>query len=93
MTYSMMVLAAAAALASSPPAVTNAAANSVSNGGGAQSSAPSTAPKTQASGKETVYCASGTITGSRVVKTECKTKAQWARDGVDVNDLMNSEQE
>lgn len=93
MTYSMMVLAAAAALASSPPAVTNAAASSVSNGGAAQSSAPSAAPKAQAASKEKVYCTSGTITGSRVVKTECKTKSEWARDGVDVNDLMNSEQE
>ena len=93
MTYSMMVLAAAAALSASPPAVTNVAASSVSNGGGGQSSAPSTAPKAQAPSKETVYCASGTITGSRVVKTECKTKAQWARDGVDVNDLMNPDQQ
>ena len=29
------------------------------------------------------------ITGSRVEKTECKTKRQWAWDGVNVDELAN----
>ena len=94
MTYSLMVFAMAAGLAASPPVTTNMAANTVSGtGAAAENSARAPAPKASAAVPEKVYCTSGTITGSRVVKTECKTKAQWAKDGVDVNDLMNSDQD
>jgi hypothetical protein len=88
-----MLLAFAAGLASSPPATTNMAASSVNNGGSSQTSAPAAVSRAPGSTPEKVYCTSGTISGSRIVKQECKTKAQWAKDGVDVNDLMNSEQE
>jgi hypothetical protein len=88
-----MLLALAAALASSPPATTNMAASSVNSGGSSQTSAPAAVSRGPAATPEKVYCTSGTISGSRIVKKECKTKAQWAKDGVDVNDLMNSEQE
>jgi hypothetical protein len=89
----MMVLAAAAALTTSPPAATNMAASSVSNSGAQLSSSPAAPAKAQSATAQKVYCTSGTISGSRIVKRECKTKDQWAKDGVDVNDLMNSEQE
>jgi hypothetical protein len=88
-----MLLAFAAALASSTPATTNMAASSVNNGGSSQTSAPAAVSRAPGATPEKVYCTSGTISGSRIVKKECKTKAQWAKDGVDVNDLMNSEQE
>jgi hypothetical protein len=87
----MMALAAAAALTTTPPAATNMAASSVSNSG-AQASSPAPAVKASTAA-EKVYCTSGTISGSRIVKRECKTKGEWAKDGVDVNDLMNSGQE
>jgi len=31
------------------------------------------------------------ITGSRIGRTECKTKAQWADLGVDVDELLKKE--
>lgn len=94
MTYSLTAIAMAASLAASPPVTTNMAANAVSGtGGAAENSASIQAPKASAALPEKVYCTSGTITGSRVVKTECKTKSQWAKEGVDVNDLMNSDQD
>lgn len=40
------------------------------------------------SGKATKYCLTYEgVVGSRVTKTECKTKAQWADRGIDVDDL------
>ena len=34
------------------------------------------------------YCVeSEPFTGSKVVKTECKTRAEWAKEGVDVDQL------
>ncbi|MFL6731940.1 MAG: hypothetical protein ACJ8EP_06300 [Sphingomicrobium sp.] len=34
------------------------------------------------------YCVeSEPFTGSKVVKTECKTKAEWAKEGVNVDQL------
>ena len=34
------------------------------------------------------YCIeSEPFTGSKVVKTECKTRAEWAKEGVNVDDL------
>jgi hypothetical protein len=89
----MMALAAAAALATSPSSVTSVAANSVSNGAGAQTSAPAAVPKAQPAPVEKVYCATGTMSGSRIVKRECKTKEQWAKAGVSLDDLMNPDQQ
>lgn len=88
----MMIFAISAALTAAPSATTNLAASSVSSGGAGQASAGS-ASQTRPAAPEKIYCTSGTITGSRVVKKECKTKAQWAKDGVSIDDLMNSEQE
>jgi hypothetical protein len=88
----MMVLAAAAALATTPPATTNMAASSVSNSG-AQVSSSTPAAKGQSATAEKLYCTSGTISGSRIVKRECKTKEQWAKAGVSLDDLMNPDQQ
>ena len=91
MTHAMMFLALSMGLAGSPPATTQIAANNAVNAGAPHSSA---APQSQAkpAAPEKTYCTSGTITGSRVTKRECKTKAHWARDGVDIDDLLNSDQ-
>ena len=36
--------------------------------------------------KETKYCLTyEKITGSRTEKTECRTRAQWAKEGIDVD--------
>ena len=36
------------------------------------------------------YCISyENIVGSRVTKTECKTKTEWAKEDVDVDQLLN----
>ena len=44
--------------------------------------------KAQKQVQEPTYCiATEPFTGSRVAKTECKTKEEWARDGVDVDKL------
>jgi hypothetical protein len=92
MTYPSIVLAISMGLAAAPPAGTNMAANSVSNGSAPQTSTPAAA-KAQTPATEKVYCTSGTISGSRIVKQECKTKSQWAKEGISIDDLMNSEQE
>lgn len=58
--------------------------------------APSGGSKGQDQGKpadvkEKRYCiAYEKIVGSRVTQTECKTKAEWARDRVDVDELLKS---
>ena len=52
--------------------------------GAQQSAAPKTA--TAPAAKERRYCVQyGEITGSRIQSVECKTKANWARLGVDVD--------
>lgn len=39
-------------------------------------------------GKQTKYCLTyEKTTGSRIEKTECRTKADWAQQGVDLDDL------
>ena len=40
-------------------------------------------------GKDTKYCLTyDNIVGSRLTKTECRTKADWAREGVDVDRML-----
>lgn len=58
---------------------------------GSQQSAPAKAPRAAtAKGGEKKYClVIDKVTGSRVEKTECKTKRQWAWDGVNVDELTN----
>jgi len=43
----------------------------------------------QASKDQTKYCLQvEPSTGSRIVTTECRTKAEWAELGVDVDELL-----
>ena len=75
-----ILIAALAAFVSSPAAAAS----------GPQSP-PAKAPRAEtakADGKK--YCmVIERITGSRVEKTECKTKRQWAWDGVNIDELAN----
>ena len=89
MTNAIMVLAVSMGLAAAPHPTTQVAANSVA-AAAAHSSVAST--QARAAEPEKTYCTSGTITGSRVVKQECKTKSEWAKEGVDVEDLMNGQE-
>jgi len=43
----------------------------------------------QPAAKEKVYCMKHEITGSRMPRTKCLTKAEWARAGVDLDDPSN----
>ena len=43
-------------------------------------------PAKQSTAKEKVYCMKHEITGSRMPRTKCLTKAEWARAGVDLDD-------
>ena len=90
MTHAIMILALSMGLAASPQSTTQVAANTVT-AGGASRATPSTSHARPAVPEKT-YCTSGTISGSRIVKQECKTKSEWAKDGVDIDDLMNSDQ-
>lgn len=48
-------------------------------------------PKAGAPAAEKKYCLEyEDLTGSRVRKQECKTKAQWAREGVNVSELAGT---
>ena len=41
--------------------------------------------------KEKRYCiAYEKVVGSRVTQTECKTKSEWARDRVDIDEMLKS---
>ncbi len=91
MTHAIMVLAVSMGLAASPPSATQVAANNAVDVG-PRSSAPASQPQAKPATQEKTYCTSGTISGSRIVKQECKTKAQWAKEGVDINDLLNSQE-
>ena len=90
MANAIMVLAVSMGLAAAPHSTTQVATNSVAGAAAAHSSGSTTQARPAA--PEETYCTSGTITGSRVVKQECKTKAEWAKDGVDIEDLMNGQE-
>ena len=51
------------------------------------------APKTdKTSASETKYCLSyDKMTGSRMSKQECRTKRNWAKDGVDVDKMLKGD--
>ena len=54
--------------------------------------APATAgaPKPDKNSDQTKYCvAYDSIVGSRVSKQECKTKAEWAKERVDIDKMLN----
>ena len=90
MTSAIMVLTISMGLAGAPHSTTQVATNSVAGAAAAHSSGSTT--EARPSAPEKTYCTSGTITGSRVVKQECKTKAEWAKEGVDIEDLMNGQE-
>ena len=82
MSRSLIIAAALTALVAAPAAAAAAAAAA----GEAQSTpAKQSKPAAQKS-KETKYCLTyEAITGSRTEKTECRTRAQWAKEGIDVD--------
>lgn len=89
MTNSFTVLALTAVLLATPAAgQTQLAANGANDGAAVQDKA---APaQRQPAGKEKMYCLKDdTVTGTRVAKPECRTKADWAQEGVDIDALVN----
>lgn len=34
------------------------------------------------------YCVEGDVTGTRIRSQECKTKEQWAKEGVDIDQAL-----
>ena len=72
-----LIIAALAAFVATPAAAA----------GEAQSAPAKESRPAAGKAKETKYClAYEPITGSRTEnKTECRTKAQWAKDGIDVD--------
>lgn len=51
---------------------------------GPVSARPVQHPPKQKSVEERKYCIQDATTGSRLIKTQCKTKAQWAHEGVEI---------
>jgi hypothetical protein len=74
----MLTAIAAAALLSSTAATT-------ANGGDGQKPAKTAPAKAQNGGPK--YCiAYDDVTGSRVAQQECKTREQWAKEGVNIDE-------
>jgi hypothetical protein len=92
MTQALIALALSMGLAASPPSNTQIAANNAADSAAPRTSARAPMSQARPAAPEKTYCTSGTITGSRVTKQECKTKAQWAKEGVDIEDLLNSQE-
>lgn len=83
---SALVLTGAPALAAPAPTLTADASSAATSPGGA-STAPSNSAKPALSEK-TKYCVDvEQLTGSRLNMTQCKTRAEWAKEGVDVDEL------
>ena len=61
---------------------------SVSAAGAAQTQNPGATKAKPASTKETKFCFTVEGMGSRLAKVECKTKGEWARDGVDIDEEL-----
>lgn len=48
--------------------------------------APAPAPTTSAEAKpvkDKMYCVQGTLTGSRIPRKDCRTRAEWLKEGFD----------
>ncbi|MFL6752727.1 MAG: hypothetical protein ACJ8FL_05835 [Sphingomicrobium sp.] len=74
-------------LAQPAPAVTASAATGAAAGASGGSSAPAKPTRSEA----TKYCAEvEPPTGSLIKLTECKTRAEWAREGIDVDQLKKN---
>ena len=57
--------------------------------GAAPASAANSSAKPAAAKDQTKYCIRfEAFTGSRISKTECRTRAEWARQGVDVDEVL-----
>jgi hypothetical protein len=62
------------------------AADRVDRAASAESAAlPSAGSAKAKRGANTKYCFTSGVTGSRIEKQVCKTRAEWAREGVDVD--------
>ena len=72
---SMMLIAAT--LAGSDPSPVTAARITAGTGNG------TVATESAAASKEKRYCIKGTITGSRLTRQKCRTRAQWLQEGFD----------
>ena len=66
--------------------VAAAPASATSSNGNDQAKA---APSADA-GKERKYCLKEALTGSRMSSEECKTKAEWTREGVDISEFVKT---
>jgi hypothetical protein len=66
--------------------VAAAPASAASNNGNDQAKAAPSAD----GGKDRKYCLKETITGSRMSSQECKTKAEWTREGVDISEFAKT---
>ena len=40
--------------------------------------------------KEKKYCLKETDTGTRLASKDCRTKAEWAREGIDIEEFVKS---
>ena len=79
MTYKAIAIALGAFIASAPVAAANSAGQ---QGSKAAAAAPAAAA-------EKKYCIQyENVVGSRVNRTECKTKAEWAKERIDVDRLL-----
>jgi hypothetical protein len=48
------------------------------------------APASAVASKEKKYCLKEALTGSRMSSQECKTKAEWAREGIDIDEVVKN---
>jgi hypothetical protein len=85
---SALVLTAAPALAAPAPTLTADAGTAAGTSPGGNSSASATSAAKPARSEKTKYCVDvEQLTGSRLNMTQCKTRAEWAKEGVDVDEL------
>ena len=74
----MTILITAAALLAAP-AVTQAPAEPLNVTAPTPAGGPAATPRA----RETRYCVKGEVTGSRLRHKQCRTRAEWLRDGFD----------
>ena len=75
MAYTQAIIAMTLALSSAPA--------------GGQSGSSATGTKPAAQDQAVKYCIeTEPFTGSKLIKTECHTRAEWANQGVDIDQLV-----
>ena len=57
---------------------------------GTTSKAELKAPAAAVAQKEKKYCVQETDTGTRLNSKECRTKAEWAREGVNIEEFVKT---